>query len=221
MARRQNEKRNPKQTRKSRKFRDSGCESDTSSSENEKHVCRHSDTQEFYRCHTVGQIVPYCPSAAPVESAVPTETATATMTTSIEYYWMSVIGRSPEKEGWYLDCAMTSDVCGDRRNFEQYRVYQARGEGNSQLSWNGRKQGHRIWRRAIEALVARILPRSRGCCEKRHPYRKSTQLTVTMAAGGSGVEDCACQWQWDQDLRQSTKTQCSRSRKSCGHGRPD
>jgi hypothetical protein len=34
MARRQNEKQNPKQTRKSRKSRDSGCESDTSSSEN-------------------------------------------------------------------------------------------------------------------------------------------------------------------------------------------
>jgi hypothetical protein len=47
-------------------------------------------------------------------------------TTSIENYWMTVTGRSPEKEGWYLDCATTSHVCGDRRKFKQYPEYTER-----------------------------------------------------------------------------------------------
>jgi len=129
------EKRNSK-TRKSRKTRDSGSESDGSSSESEKHRRTNwRDTQECYRCHKVGHIARYCPSTAPVESAAPTETAAAaaaaatTMTTtSIENYWMTVTGRSPEKEAWYLDCATTSHICGDRRKFEQYTEYTKKEE---------------------------------------------------------------------------------------------
>ena len=112
-------------TRKSRKTRDSGSESDGSSSESEKHRRTNwRDTQECYRCHKAGHIARYCPSTAPVESAAPTDTeaaaaaAVTTMTTtSIENYWMTVTGRSPEKEAWYLHCATTSHICGDRQEF--------------------------------------------------------------------------------------------------------
>jgi hypothetical protein len=121
------EKRNSK-TRKSRKSRGSDSESDGSSSESEKHRRRH--TQECYRCHKVGHIARYCPSTAPVESSAATETAAAaeTTTTSIENYWMTVTGRSPEKEAWYLDCATTSHICGDRRKFERYTEYTKKEE---------------------------------------------------------------------------------------------
>jgi len=134
-TRRKSKKRNLKPTRKSRKSRDSGSESDGSSSESEKHRRRH--TQECYRCHKVGHIARYCPSTAPVESGAPTETAAATAaaaaattmtTTSIENYWMTVTGRSPGKEAWYLDCATTSHICGDRRKFERYTEYTKKEE---------------------------------------------------------------------------------------------
>jgi len=113
-----------KRNSKSRKSRDSGSESDGNSLESEKH--RHRHIQECYRCHKVGHIARYCPSTAPVESTAPTETAATTTTTSIENYWMTVTGRSLEKEGWYLDCATTSHVCGDRRKFEWYTEYTTR-----------------------------------------------------------------------------------------------
>jgi hypothetical protein len=120
-------KRNSKHSLKSLKSGDSGSESDGSSSESEKHRRTNwRDTQECYRCHKVGHIAWYCPTAAPVESAAPTETAAAT--TSIENYWMTVTGRYPEKEGWYLDCTTTSHVCGDRRKFERYTEYTKREE---------------------------------------------------------------------------------------------
>jgi len=120
-------KRNSKQTRKSRKSRDSGSETDGSSSESEKH--RRRRTQEFYRGHQVGHIARYCPSTAPVESRPPTDSATTTMTTtSIENYWMTVTGRSPEKESWYLDSATTSHVCEDWQEFIQYTQYAKRDE---------------------------------------------------------------------------------------------
>jgi len=128
-----NEKRNSKHSRKSQKSHGSGSESDGSSSESEKHRRRNwKDTQECYRCHQVGHIAGYCPSTAPVESRALTETATATTTTtttSIENYWMTVMtGESPSKESWYLDCATTSHVCGDRQEFVRYTEYAKRDE---------------------------------------------------------------------------------------------
>jgi len=128
-----NEKRNSKHSRKSQKSRDSSSESDGSSSESEKHRRRH--TQECYRCHKIGHIARYCPSTAPLESGAPTETAAAaaaaatTTTTSIENYWMTVTNReSPSKESWYLDCATTSHICGDRQEFVRYTQYAKRDE---------------------------------------------------------------------------------------------
>jgi hypothetical protein len=133
-----NEKLNSKHCRKSQKSRCSRSESDGSSSQSEKHRRRiWKDTQESYRCHQVGHIARYCPSTAPVESGAPTETAAATaaaaaattiLTTSIENYWMTVTGKSPEKEGWYLDCTITSHICRDRRKFDQYTEYTKREE---------------------------------------------------------------------------------------------
>jgi len=126
-TRTKSEKRSSKHSRKSRKSRDSGSESDGSSSESEKHRRRH--TQECYRCHKMGHIARYCPSTAPVESGAPTETAAATTMTSIENYWMTVTnGKSPSKESWYLDCATTTHICGDRRKFERYTEYTKREE---------------------------------------------------------------------------------------------
>jgi len=126
-TRTKSEKRSSKHSRKSRKSRDSGSESDGSSLESEKHRRRH--TQECYRCHKMGHIARYCPSTAPVESGAPTETAAATTTTSIENYWMTVTnGKSPSKESWYLDCATTTHICGDRRKFERYTEYTKREE---------------------------------------------------------------------------------------------
>ena len=123
-----NEKRNSKHSRKSQKSRGSGSERDGSSLESEKHRRRY--TQECYICHKVGHIARYCPSTAPAESGAPTETAATTMTTtSIEDYWMTTTGReAPSKESWYLDCATTSHVCGDRRKFERYTEYTKREE---------------------------------------------------------------------------------------------
>ena len=122
---------NEKRNSKSRKSRDSGSESDGSSSESEKHRRRH--TQECYGCNQVGHIARYCPSTAPMDSASQTETsaaaAAATTTTSIENYWMTVTnGKSPSKESWYLDCATTSHICGDRQRFERYTEYTKKEE---------------------------------------------------------------------------------------------
>jgi hypothetical protein len=62
-----------------------------------------------------------------VERVAPTETAAAT-TTSTGNYCITLTGRSPEKEGWYLDCATTSHICGCWQNFEWYAVYSKRQE---------------------------------------------------------------------------------------------
>jgi hypothetical protein len=75
-------KRSSKHSWKPWKSRDSGSESDGSSSESEKY--RHRRTQDCYRCHQVEHIARYCPSTAVVESVAPTETAAAMTTTSIE-----------------------------------------------------------------------------------------------------------------------------------------
>ena len=142
------EKRKSKQTRKSQKSCGSCSESDGSSSESEKHRRRH--TQECYRCHKVGHIARYCPSTAPVESVALTETAaaadgaTTTTTTSIENHWMTVTnGQSPSKESWYLDCATTSHICGDRQRFERYTEYTKREEREIR-NFAGRKAGKAI-----------------------------------------------------------------------------
>jgi len=126
-TRTKSEKRSSKHSRKAQKSRGSGSRSDGSSSESEKHHRRH--TQECYRCHQVGHIARYCPSTAPVESVAPTETAAAMTTRSIENYWMIVTnGESPSKESWYLDCATTTHICGDRRKFERNTEYTKREE---------------------------------------------------------------------------------------------
>jgi hypothetical protein len=141
-----------RQTLKSRKSRDSSSESDGSSSESVKHRRRH--TQECYRCHKVGHIARYCPSTAPMESVAPMESAAqtetaaaaaaATTTTSIENYWMTVTnGKSPSKESWYLDCATTSHICGDRQRFERYTEYTKREEREIR-NFAGRKAGKAI-----------------------------------------------------------------------------
>jgi hypothetical protein len=100
-----NGKKNSTHSQKSQQSCGSGSQSDGCSLESVKHHCRYwKDTQECYRCHHVRQIARYCPSTAAVESRAPTETgaaaaaaATTMMTTSIENYWMTVSGRSPEK----------------------------------------------------------------------------------------------------------------------------
>jgi len=125
------EKRKSKQTPKSRKSRDSGSESNGTSLESEKHRRRH--TQECYRCYKIGHIARYCPGTAPLESGAPTEMAAAaaatTTTTSIENLWMTVTnGKSLSKESWYLDCATTTHICGDRQKFERYIEYTKREE---------------------------------------------------------------------------------------------
>ena len=74
----------------------------------------------------IGHIALNCPSTAPVESVAWTEALAVMTTTSVENYWMTVTGRSPEKEGWNLDCATTCHVCGVRRKFERYTDYTKR-----------------------------------------------------------------------------------------------
>jgi hypothetical protein len=113
-----NEKRNSKHCWKSKKSRGKASESDGSSSESENHRRRH--THECYRCHMVEHIARYSPNTAMMESAVPTETTAEITTTTIENYWMKVTGESPDKERWYLDCAITRHNCGYRRMFERF-----------------------------------------------------------------------------------------------------
>jgi hypothetical protein len=107
------EKRNAKQTWKSRKSHDCHSESDGSCSESEKHRLWH--TQECYRCQKVGHIAQYCPGTAPVENGALTATSAITMaTTSVENYWMTVMNEeNPSKESWNSDCATTTQLWGD------------------------------------------------------------------------------------------------------------
>jgi hypothetical protein len=89
-------------------------------------------------------------------------------TTSIENYWMTVTGRSPEKEAWYLDCATTSHICGDRRKFERYTEYTKKEEreiGDFAGRVAGKAIGHgdvrlRLWLpggRKHEVVVRNVL----------------------------------------------------------------
>jgi hypothetical protein len=46
----------------------------------------------------------------------------AEMMTTIENYWVTDTGgkTASSKISWYLECACTCDICGDRRKFAQY-----------------------------------------------------------------------------------------------------
>jgi hypothetical protein len=50
--------------------------------------------------------------------------------TTIENYWVRDTGgkSAPSKESWYLDCASTSHVCGDRRKFARYTGFTKKDE---------------------------------------------------------------------------------------------
>jgi hypothetical protein len=54
----------------------------------------------------------------------------AEMTTTIENYWVTETGgkTAPSKESWYLDCASTSHICGDRRKFVRYTGFTKKDE---------------------------------------------------------------------------------------------
>jgi len=82
---------------------------------------------------------------------------------------MTVTGRSAEKEGWYLDCATTSHVCGDRQKFEWHTEYTKREERENR-HFAGRVAGNAIgyrdvrlrlrlpgYRRNHEVLVRNVL----------------------------------------------------------------
>jgi len=99
----------------------------------------------FY-CHKEGHKVWNCPSMKRGDSPVTkesTETAakakddtitaardSAEMTTTIENYWVTDTGgkTAPSKESWYLDCASTSHICGDRRKFVRYTGFTKKDE---------------------------------------------------------------------------------------------
>jgi len=106
-----------------------------------------------------------------------------------------------------------------------YRVYHKRRAGDLWLCWQGFRQGHQMWRRAVEASAARIPQESGGCCEKSLLYWRRTQLAVTIAAYGSGDADCARQQLLKQDIGHSANRQCwkskSRLSNSCERGTPD
>ena len=99
----------------------------------------------FY-CHEKGQKVWNCPSVKRSDPPVTnesTETAakakddtitaardSVEMRTTIENYWVAERGgkTAPSKESWYLDCASTSQVCGDRRKFARYMGFTKQDE---------------------------------------------------------------------------------------------
>jgi hypothetical protein len=122
-TRTKSEKRSSKHSRKSLKSCHCDSQGNGSSSESQNHRRRNwTDTQECSRSHQVGHIARYCPSTAPVVSGGPTEAApvaaaaaTMVMTTPIENNWLTVTCKSPEQEGCDLDCATTSNVCGDQQ----------------------------------------------------------------------------------------------------------
>jgi len=98
-------------------------------------------------------------------------------------------------------------------------VYQERRAGDRRFSWKSSRQGHRIWRCTTETSTTwRPPPYTWSSGEKRLACGRSTQLTVTITAYGSGTTDCPSQWLWNQDIRQIANRQCSRSRprKFCG-----
>jgi len=99
----------------------------------------------FY-CHKEGHKVWNCPSmkhgdppvtkvstettAKATDEAITTTRDAAEMTTSIDNYWVTDTGgkTAPSKESWYLDCASTSHIDGDRRKFAGYTGFTKKDE---------------------------------------------------------------------------------------------
>jgi len=96
-----------------------------------------------FDCHKEGHKVWNCPSMKrgdpPVtkestETAAMDDTITAARVsaemTTIENYWVTDTGgkTAPSKESWYLDCASTSHICGDRRKFARYTGFNKKDE---------------------------------------------------------------------------------------------
>jgi len=92
----------------------------------------------YFYCHKEGHKVWNCRSKKrgdPPVTKESTETAakakddditaardSAEMTETIENYWVTDTGgqTAASKQSWYLDCASTSHICGDRRKFAGY-----------------------------------------------------------------------------------------------------
>jgi hypothetical protein len=65
------------------------------------------------------------------ETSAKDDTITARVSTeTIENYWVTDTGgkTAPSKESWYLDCASTSHICGDRRKFVRYTGFTKKDE---------------------------------------------------------------------------------------------
>jgi len=113
-----------------------GDESDEDQDRKGKPMC-------FY-CHKEGHKVWNCPSmkrgdphvtkesteTRPKDDTITAARVSAEMTT-IENYWVTDTGgkTAPSKESWYLDCASTSHICGDRRKFARYTGFTRRTSG--------------------------------------------------------------------------------------------
>jgi len=110
-----------------------GDESDEDQDRKGKPTC-------FY-CHKEGHKVWNCPSMKrgdpPVtkestETAAKDDTITAVSVSAetIKNYWVTTTGGkpAPSKESWYLDCASTSHICGDRRKFARYTEFTKKDE---------------------------------------------------------------------------------------------
>jgi hypothetical protein len=69
-------------------------------------------------------------TAAKAKDDTITARDSAEMTTTIENYWVTDTGgkTAPSKESWYLDCASTSHICGDRRKFVRYTGFTKKDE---------------------------------------------------------------------------------------------
>jgi len=73
--------------------------------------------------------------------------------TTIENYWVTDTGRktAPSKKSWYLDCASTSHICGNRRKFFRCTGFPKNNE-REMRDFAGRVagKGYRAWRCSTE-----------------------------------------------------------------------